>query len=478
MNAIEQLKIQSGVIVRKSTIPLAIIISFGFLFFACNEMQNPVSELPVIESFAIPGASAIGVNDTEPVTIQDFKITFKGNSYDPVANTSTFKYTVTRNSSASGFNYMAFEIPECAAGDYAGHTPSESSSVTDNEIRWTSSIGTGSSRTHTVTYNGKKTTGMIDATIQGSGSGDIQTELIPGPCKGVYSISGTVYVDEDGSGGRDDSREGGIDNVTVRLDVNDKVATQKTSSNGTYTFNIYIGGEETGFTLSVPEKTADITDFNELLYDTYTPTEGDGGISDNISSPNLTGNNFGFEPKTDEIIQKFDDGNEIRLKTEVPSFWANEIKFADKGRRTVFIKSELENFLDKIDELDLTYKFNFGTDVDERLKKAEEILTLKRRSTELEVLRANLLAAKLNVVSGNGAFDENDNVLTDFNLIILKTGSAAAVTLDPPSTSGFSLMMNSTTYETHTFTTTSSSTKSSGDLLLSFNGGGGGLGSN
>jgi len=126
--------------------------------------------------------------------------------------------------------------------------------------------------------------------------------------------------------------------------------------------------------------------------------------------------------------------------------------------------------------LDLTYKFDFGVEDDERLKKAEEILTLKRRSTELEVLRANLLAAKLNVVSENGAFDENGKVLTDFNLVILKTGAAAAVTLDPPPTSGFSLMMNSTTYETYTFTTTSSSIKSSGDLLLSFNGGGGGIG--
>jgi len=460
---------------RGNIIPFIIMLSFGLILYACSETQNPISESSFTESVSIPEASAVGVNDTEPVTIQDFTITFNGNSYNPEANTSTFSYTVTRNSNASGFNYMAFEIPDCAAGDFAGYTPSESSSVTDNEIRWASSIGTGSSRTHTVTYKGKKTTGMVNATIQGTGSGDIQTELIPGPCKGVYSISGIVYVDENGNGERN-SGEGGIGNITVQLDVNDKVTTQKTSSNGTYTFIIYIGGEEAGFTLSIPALTDDTTDFNDFLNNTYTPTEGEGGISDNITNPNLSGKDFGFEPKTDEIIKKFEDGNEIILKTEVPSFWANEIKFADKGRRTVFSKSKLISFLKEIDMLDLTYKFDFGVEDDERLKKAEEILTLKRRSTELEVLRANLLAAKLNVVSENGAFDENGKVLTDFNLVILKTGAAAAVTLDPPPTSGFSLMMNSTTYETYTFTTTSSSIKSSGDLLLSFNGGGGGIG--
>jgi hypothetical protein len=96
---------------RGKLIPFSIMLSFGFILYACSETQNPVSESTFTESLSIPEASAIGINDTEPVTIKDFTISFNGNSYDPEANTSTFSYTVTRNSDASGFNYLALKYP-------------------------------------------------------------------------------------------------------------------------------------------------------------------------------------------------------------------------------------------------------------------------------------------------------------------------------------------------------------------------------
>lgn len=453
---------------KGSLIPLTIILSFGLILYACSETYNPVSETTLTESISLPEASAIGVNDTEPVTIQDFTITFNGNSYDSEANTSTFSYTVTRNSNANGFNYMAFEIPACATDDFAGYTPLESSSVTENEIRWASSIGNGSSRIHTVTYNGKQPTGMVDASIQGSGSDDLETKMIPGPCKGIYSISGFVYVDEDGNGTRE-SREGGIDNVTVQLVVNNDTATETTSSNGSYKFDVYSGGYSTDFTLTILQETDNATDFNEFLFGTYTATEGVDGITGSISDTDVTGNHFGFKPNTGKIVQDFED-EVIKLRTETPGFWVDEAKFADKGKKTIFTSSELIGFLTEIENLDLTYTFQFG---DDKLSSAEKILTIRKKSTDLEKLLAELLAAKLNVVSGNGAVDNEGEPLKDFNTLILKTGAAAAVTLTGNNTA---VLMSNSTFESITFSNTSSSTIDSGNLLTSFNGGGGGIG--
>jgi hypothetical protein len=465
MNALEQLKIQSKNIVRKSNIPLAIMISFGFLFFACNEMQNPVSELSETENLSIPLASATGVNDKEPVVIQNFAIKFNGNTYDSNTNTSTFSYTVSRGSDSNGFNYILFEVPSCA--ELKDYSPLASSSLTDNGIKWTNSIGANSSRDYQITYTGRVLTGMVDATIQGSGSGDIETKLIPGPCKGVYSISGFIYVDENGNQ-RKDIGEGGIDNVTVHLVKNGiDLADKKTSSNGSYSFNVYSGNGSKEFKLQVRNSS------NSFLFDNFSPTTNPPELTAIVDNSDVLGKNLGFKAETGKIIEEF-ESEIIKLRTEKPGFWADEFKFSDKGRRTLFTKAQLLSFLSTIDSMDLTYKFDFGIEDSERIKKAENILSLKRQSTELEVLRANLLAAKLNVVSGNGAVDDKGIPLNEFNSLIIKTGAAAAVNLDPSFNS--SLVMSSTINETYVFTTTSSITRSTGDLLLSFNGGGGGIG--
>jgi hypothetical protein len=469
---------------RGKLIPFSIMLSFGFILYACSETQNPVSESTFTESLSIPEASAIGINDTEPVTIKDFTISFNGNSYDPEANTSTFSYTVTRNSDATGFNYLAFEIPDCAADDFAGYTPLESSSVTNSEIRWTSSIGSGNSRIHTVTYNGKKTTGMINATIQGSGSGDVDTKVIPGPCKGIYSISGFVYVDENGDEARSVG-EAGIGNVTIYVtdSENSNSGSVITSSNGSYIFNVYTGGDERTFKLEIPAATPEnVTDINELLSATYLTSEGAEGLTTVLISENISGKNFGFAPDTQGIVEKFENPDvvgAILLNTRPPEYWENEFFFSTRGKKTDFTKDELLGFLTEIEKLDLTFNFNFGSD---KLKAATDILSVKlkggNQSTALEILKSELLAAKVNVVSGNGAVDGPDFNADEFNLLILKTGAAAVVKAEPSLNT--SLLMSNTTYQTMSVTTTSSlEVDGTSTLLTSFNRsgtGGGGVG--
>ena len=445
----------------KSAWSLSILIAVGFLFYACSETNSPVADSSLPGETLTLASTAIGVNE-DPVVIQDFTIEFKGNIYNSEDNTSTFSYEITRNSEASGFNYMVFEIPECAAEDYAGHTPLSSSTKTDNEIRWTSS--TGSSRIHTVTYNGKKSTGMIDATIQGTGSGDIETKPIPGPCKGIYTISGFIYVDENGNEIKD-AGEGGIGNVTVDIAKNDNtLANKKTSANGSFSFDVFTGDTSTDFTLEINEPS------NSFLFDNFSPTTNPPKLSVTISDEDISGKNLGFQAQTGKIIQDFEN-EATRLQTEKPKFWASELKFADKGRRTIFTKTELLSFLQKIDDeyLDL-YDFEFGSD---KINKAENILTVRGNSTEQEQLRAELLAAMLNVASGNGAVDEGGNPLVEFNDLIIKTGIAGLISLESGTNS--SLMMKNTTEVISTDTITSFST--SGDLITSFNGSGGGVGS-
>ena len=484
--------------IRGNIIPLTMILSFGFILYACNETLNPVSEADLTQSISTESnltgsvslleASAIGVNDTEPVVIQDFTITFNGNSYDEEANTSTFSYTVTRNSSASGFNYMAFEIPDCAAGDFAGYTPLESSSVTDDEIRWTGSIGSGSSRIHTVTYHGKKTTGMIDATIQGSGSGDIETKVIPGPCKGIYTISGFVYVDENGDGSRSIG-EAGIGNVTVYatdLESNG-TGSEVTSSDGSFTFSVYTGGDERTFKLEVPAETPENgTDINELLSSTYNASEGAGGLTVVLGSENVSGKNFGYTPDTQGIIEKFENPDvegAIILNTKPPEYWEKELFFSTRGRKTDFTKDELLVFLAEIEKLDLTFNFDFGSD---KIAAATDILSVKlkggNQSSALDILKSELLAAKLNVVSGNGAVDGPGFNADEFNLLILKTGAAAVVAMSGSGSGGSQMMSTTTTYKTTSeisASTLESEDDSTSTLLTSFNRsgtGGGGVG--
>ncbi len=467
MDALDKDQYKLRAIIKKNMIPLTIMLSFGFLFNACTEMQNPVSESTVTESFSLPAASTIGVNE-DPVTIQDFTIEFKGNSYDEVANTSTFSYELTRNSEASGFNYLFFETPTCA--NYVSSSPSATQTVVEDTqgIKWTSSIGKGQSQDISVTYSGNQPTGMVDAIIQGTGSGDIETEPIPGPCKGIYTISGFIYVDENGNGTKD-AGEGGIGNVLVHLlDDNSSEFTDPdtSSSNGSYAFNVFTGSTSTDFNIDVSYDLLS-DDFSE----NFSPTT-DLPLTVTVNNADVSNQNVGFKPETEKIIQKFEAGDEIVLKTEKPKFWADEYKFSEKGKKTVFSTDELLEFLDAIDNLeDLAYSFQFGTNDSDRISNAEKILSVRGNSTDLEILLSEFLAALLNVVSGHGAFDENGNVLEDFNTLILKIGAAAAVT---ESGNNNSLMMNSTTLETTTFTGTAYST--SGDLLTSFNGGGGGVG--
>lgn len=453
---------------RKKIMPLSILFMFGLFFHGCNEYQNPVSEVSKSENLVLRSASAssvVGVDESKVIQIQNFNIKFNGNSYDSVSNTSTFSYTVSRGDDATGFNYLSFETPACA--DLVDYSPRESSTRNDADVTWTNSIGASNSRDYSFTYSGNQPTGMVDATIQDSGSGNIETKKIPGACKGIYTLSGIIYVDENGNQTKDPG-EDGIDDVTVYLlEGNNEVSVIESSADGSYSFSVYTGSSSKDFSVKLKPES------DPVLFENFSPTTNPPEINFTVDNGNVSGLNLGFKAETQKIISDFEQ-EIILLRTEEPDFWADELKFSDKGKNSTFTRTLLLGYLVEIENLGLTYSYQFGTD---KVAKAQEILTIRNKSTEYEILLAEFLAAKLNVVSGNGAVDENGIPIDEFNTLILKTGSAAAVSSNP--NIGNSLLMNSATTEA---ATTSLSTDSDSSLLLSsFNrsgGGGGTVGSN
>lgn len=462
MNALNQVQFNFWRIFKRNTVPLLIIFMVGFLFHGCNEYQNPVSEVSEPENIFLPSVSATsvtGVNESETVNILNFKIKFNGNSYDSNSNTSTFSYTVSRGNDATGFNYLSFETPACA--ELIDYSPRESSTMNDADITWTNSIGANNSRDYSFTYRGEQLTGMVDATIQGSGSGSVETKEIPGVCKGIYTISGVIYVDENGNQTKD-LGEDGIENASVHLvEGSNEVSVNKTSANGSYSFSVYTGSSSKDFSVELQPES------NPVLFESFSPTTNPPEINVTVNNSDVSGVNFGFKAETQKIINDFEQ-EIIKLRTEEPGFWSDELKFSDKGKPTIFTKTELLGFLVEIENLGLSYSFQFGTD---KVASAQQILTIRNKSTDYEILLAELLAAKLNVVSGNGAVNENGDPIDEFNTLILKTGAAAAVSSNPNLNN--SLLMKSITYEAAL--STSALLESDSSLLLSsFNRSGGG----
>ena len=466
MNTLNLIQFNFWGFFRKKIIPLSILFMFGFLFYGCNEYQNPVSNVSTSDNLVLQTASAssaIGVDESEVIQIQNFNIKFNGNSYDSVSNTSTFSYTVSRGDDATGFNYLSFETPACA--DLVEYSPQESSTRNDADVTWTNSIGSNNSRDYSFTYSGNQPTGMVDATIQDSGTGNIETKKIPGACKGVFTISGVIYVDENANQNKD-LGEDGIDEVSVYLlEGNSEISVNESSADGSYLFSVYAGNSSKDFSIKLKPES------NPVLFENFSPTTNPPEISITIDNSNVSGINLGFKAETQKIISDFEQ-EIILLRTEEPDFWADELKFSDKGKKSTFTRTMLLGYLVEIENLGLTYSFQFGTD---KVTKAQEILTIRNKSTEYEILLAELLAAKLNVVSGNGAVDENGVPIDEFNTLILKTGSAAAVSSNPNS-----ILMNNATTESASAANFSSDSGTS-LLLSSFNrsgGGGGTVGSN
>lgn len=321
-------------------------------------------------------------------------------------------------------------------------------------------------------------------------------------CKGFISVSGFVFVDANSNQVKN-SNESGIQNTTVKLTDGEGLEVQaKSGQDGFYSFIVFTGDEEKTFTLEVSEETDDAIDFNENLFDSYLPTTPVSGVSVTTTSENATGINFGFTPKVEELIEKFNAGT-IQTKTKPRRFWIKQLLLGAASEKLGITipsevpKDELLGYLADIEGLLLEEPFQFG---DKKLYSA--LLIIFKQQTALDRLLAELLTAELNVVSGNGSGS------ADFDFALLAFGEAAAVELmgggellraatktEPTSADsipGFDSVktvedvrellretLNSSDFETRSVPITSSATTDDAEpLLRSFNlsGGGGSVG--
>jgi len=421
---------------------------------SCSDIQSPVGETKedlVSSVTAIPG---------ESVAINNYVVTFNGKSYDNGTDQSTFSYTVTGTGVEPALNNFFIEVPTCAGTPVAFH-PVESAKVTEAGITWEASVPTEGSQDYSITYSGDLPTGAVNATVESGNT--TETAEIPGPCKGIYTISGTVYVDANENQQKDLS-ESGVRNVTVSLVTpENETLDQITALNGEYSFSVFTGSNSVDFDVVVSEITADTTDFNEQLFDTYTATTLTR-TTVTVHNADVTGTDFGFVPQTQRIILQFEDGS-ILLNTEEPKFWIKQLRSAQKGNGNAEVTPEqLLGYLNVIEGLLLEDPFQFG---ENKIDAALDILTRPIKS-DFESLLVQLLTAELNVVSGRGS-----NSL-DFDLALLAFGeSAAAEAAAAP-------VISSSTSTSVTSSSTDSNLNDAETLLTSFNssGGGGGVGNN
>ena len=258
-------------------------------------------------------------------------------------------------------------------------------------------------------------------------------------CEGYISISGTVYVDADADENKGAS-ESGIQNTTVILKDGTTEYAEQTDDDGNYSFLVLTKNLEKTFTLEVPSESPGTVDFNEELFDTHNPTTTVTGISVTTSEENVSGINFGFEPKIDDLIIALTpvdiDGDgeldrpEIASKSKTRLFWKTQIFLGiieqklerwfniPVDLRAEIPKEDLLGYLDEIENLLIEDPFQFG---DRKLQNAFKILF--KRNSDLNSLLSELLTAELNVVAKFGTDSP------EFDRAILSFGESAAVGL-------------------------------------------------
>lgn len=376
-----------------------------------NEVEPQTIEdegIPILklEESSTPDYFLEQLKEYESVVINTYEVIFTGREVKNTkgTETTTFSYLVKGTGETPQLDSFFLEVPGCA--NLFSWTPSQASGLVGNDIKWNNSVSKDGSQAYSVTYTGNVPLGIIDATVtRGS---NIATGTIVGPCKGVYNLSGSIFIDAN-SDGTKQSSESGISAISINLKKgsNDLLGTVSTSEDGSYSFMVLSGN----YKINVD---GDL--FNDSNYTAVGETSMD---IQNVHS-DRTGLNFGYLLNSSKMASDFEDGV-IKLNTEPTKFWVQQIRNAGK-KNAVYSRNEIRGFLGAIEGLLLTEPFQFGTN-----KEAEaiEILTRPIRTDYDEFLQ-QLLTAELNVVSRRGALTASGDLNNGFNRALLIYAEAVA----------------------------------------------------
>lgn len=433
-------------------------VLLGVMFFGCEPADEFVPENEVNLEAVITGEETIyddlpayfveELKSFESVLISDDAYlveltgrTIGGTDENP---TTTFYYTVTGQEKRPALDSFILEIPGCA-GSLLSWTPTSSASVSENSIKWNSSVPANESQDYSMTFEGEVPLGVI-STIVTRGSIE-EVESVLGPCQGVYTLSGSLFINSNDNTGKQTEESGISSEVTLFNKTGNKEITLSTSENGAYSFMVLNGDYE----ISVAK---------DLMGDGYYLLEGDNLFAFSDVTENSSENNFPFQANTSEMIGDLEGGT-LKVNTEPTKFWVDQVRHAGK-KNSNYTVEEMDSLLIKVEEKLLEQPFDFGTD---KRKNALDILT-KPIKTELDQYLQQLLTAELNILSGRGAFEgSEDNQLEDFNDALLIYAEAIACRAMGYCEDTDSFAINEVTIK--------AVSSADSNLLLSFNGSGG-----
>lgn len=338
--------------------------------------------------------------------INTYTLDFTGRSLtgDEENQTTTFYYTLTGGGETPQLDSFFLETPDCA-GDVENYSPPESANLFPQAIKWNSSVSKDGSQEYSITYQGDVSLGIIDARVI-RGSID-ETGQIIGPCKGVYLLSGSIYIDANNDGNKQNS-ESGISSISIDLynAMDEKIGSVPTASDGSFSFKVIEG-----------DYRIKVTD-DLLENDNYTAV-GNSFFDIKNATTDVSGINFGFQANTQKIIDDLE--TTILLDTEPTKYWVQQLRHAGK-KNAEYTPEEILTFLKGIEELLLNEPFQFGNN---KLDNALNILT-RPIKTDLDEYLQQLLTAELNVISGRGAKLASGEPDSAFNEALLIYGEAVA----------------------------------------------------
>lgn len=340
------------------------------------------------------------IKDKRTVRIGNYDVTFL-NMVENSNNTTTFFYNVKGTGVPPSLDSFFLQIPDCTINPVS-RTPTNSSTIDGGYIKWNSSVPQNSEANYSVTYAGLVGLGFIEAIIV-TGSRTNKGEVL-GPCKGIYKITGSIYIDSNGDDVKQTSEAGlgGFD-VELRDKIRSQVvATTKTDGFGLFTFYV-LPGE---YSINVVEN---------LVSANYLPNGNRTSENLGFVEEDKTGLDFGYSIDGPGMIQKIESGI-YNLDTKDAKFWAQELRAQGKGGRAFYNRNQLLGFLNEIEKLYLVEPFQFGND---KFATALNIITRPIKG-EIDLFLQQLLAAELNIVSGRGAKKADGSPDNEFNTALIR----------------------------------------------------------
>ena len=418
--------------------PLPLLVAVLLVASAGCDSAGPDAVLPHAALERAP-ATASNVSASTTISLNGHTVTFLGASPVNGGSRTRFVYEVTSiNPGPPALDWFFLENA-CASAPTATEPSNAVRSAVEGGIpgiKWNGSLPPGETRTYSYTFDGALEVRLARATI--SRGGVTGTATLPGPCGGFY-VRGDVFVNADGLAGRS-ATEAGVADVRVEAATGSGVVgSAVTDADGRYQMLVPSGT----YSLRVPLAAAGM--FNESLYGSYNSDDAPDGSSPAtrplVVSADVSGQNFGFAPDKDAIVQNLSPGGAFQTRAQSVRFWQGAIRSAARGRDTAnpyaggqpltpnvvrglldaifYVSGEPESayYLLQVPYV-LTGTDPFAAALDELSKPAR---------TELEKVSRNLFAMELNRLQGWGTPDpQYDDVLMAYLEEWVRGGGAPA----------------------------------------------------